>query len=80
MHNEVPSRFLRIRNLDFHAVLEGHSPPDVTDLATGFTVKGRAFKHQFDALPGVRLLDFPTIDNDGDQRTGSLGGLVAQKG
>src|SRR5215475_15333527 len=55
MHDEVASRFLRIRNLYFHTMLEGQGPAYVTDLPASFAVERRALEHQFDALPSVRL-------------------------
>ena len=61
-------------------MLEGQGPPAVTDLSTSFAVEGCACEHQFDALPRVRLFDFTTIHNDGDQWAGDLGALVAHNG
>src|SRR5215813_2661584 len=61
MHNEVSSRFLRIRNLHFHTMLESQGPAYVTDLPASFAVERRTLEYQLDTLPGVRLLDFLTI-------------------
>src|SRR4029450_13501180 len=79
MHDEVSSRFLCIRNLHFRTLLEGQGPTHVTDLSAGFAVKRGALEHQLDALPGMRLLDFSTIHNDGHHRAGRLGGIIAGK-
>ena len=79
MHDEVSSRFLRIRNFHFHTMLESQGLAHVTDLSASFAVKRRALEYQFDALTGVRLLDFPTIHNDGNHRAGRLGGIVTGK-
>src|SRR5712691_8659868 len=51
VHNEAPSRYLRIGNLDLHTMLGSYGPTGVTDLSTRFAVEGRALEHQFDALP-----------------------------
>src|SRR5712691_2575899 len=80
VHNEAPSRYLRIGNLDLHTMLGSYGPTGVTDLSTRFAVEGRALEHQFDALPRVRLFDFLAIHNDGDQWASDLGALVAHKG
>src|SRR5689334_17784042 len=77
MHDEVSSRFLRIRNLYFHTMLKRQGPARVTDLPTSFAVERRALEHQLDALPGMRLLDFLTIHNDGNHRADRLGGIIA---
>src|SRR5262249_10088514 len=53
MHNEVSSRFLRIRNLHFHTMLESQGPAHITDLPASFAVERRALEHQLDALPGM---------------------------
>src|SRR5215510_7363263 len=79
MYDEVSSRFLCICNLHFYTLLEGQGPTHVTDLSAGFAVERGTLEHQLDALPGTRLLDFPTIHNDGHHRAGRLGGIIAGK-
>ena len=79
MHDEVSSRFLGICNLHFYTLLEGQGPTHVTDLSAGFAVERGTFEHQLDALPGMRLLDFPTIHNDGHHWASRLGGIIAGK-
>src|SRR5215470_472702 len=79
MHDKVSSRFLRIRNLHFHTMLESQGPAHVTDLSASFAVEWRALEHQLEALPGMCLLDLPAVHNDSNHRAGRLGGLIAGK-
>src|SRR5215831_18956836 len=79
MHDEVSSRFLRIRNLHFHTMLGSQGPAHVTDLSASFAVEWGTLEHQLDALPGMRLLNLPTVHNDGHHRAGRLGGIIAGK-
>ena len=79
MDDEVSSRLLRIRNLDFHTMLRRNGPPNVTDLSASFAVERCALEHQFHALPRMDLLDLLTIDNDGNQWARRLGEVVARK-
>ena len=66
MHNKISGWLLRIRNLDFHAMLRRDGPANVTDLSAGFAVERRALEHQFHALPRMRLLDLLPVDHDGN--------------